>query len=135
MIDYIKGTYGFADSLSVPMFGQQPTFGECECLVDEEAQQTAETEMSKNEEFERELLLRRLGSAPTDYPRAIGAADFAGMLEDLKNASTTEAKVRTLHTWAAFFHGTLHEEMLALASALEAGDESAVRRLVARICA
>lgn len=133
MIDYTKGTYGFEDTLKVPMFRFKPTFVECECLVDEEELQT--TEMSQDEKFERELLLRRLGSTPTNCPRTIGAADFAGMLDDLRNAETTEEKVLTLHTWAEFFQGTLREEMLELASALESKDESEVRRLIARICA
>jgi DNA-binding GntR family transcriptional regulator len=38
-------------------------------------------------------------------------------------------------SWSDFFHGSLHDEIVALAEALESGDAEAARRSIARICA
>ena len=132
MIDYALGTYDFEDSLRIP-FWRQLSIGECIVLAEGEHEQEQQT-ASEQESFEREMLLRRLGSTPTDYPRSIGAADFAGMLDDLHSAKSMSAKVRTLQTWSNFFHGTLKSEILALAEALAEGDNEEACRLIARIC-
>lgn len=134
MINYALGTYDFEDSLRIP-FWRQLSIGECSVVLEEGEHEQEQQTASEQESFEREMLLRRLGSTPTDYPKQIGAADFAGMLEDIRSAKTTQGKIRAIETWSNFFHGTLHDEMIALAQALEADDVEEVHRLVARICA
>jgi hypothetical protein len=134
MIDYTKGLYDFADSPNVPLFGQQPTIGQCalECIAEDSGKVI---ESSEQDSFEREMLLRQLGSCPTDYPKVIGASDFSGMLNDLRSARTMSDKAQVLMSWSDFFHGSLHDEIVALAEALESGDAEAARRSIARICA
>lgn len=134
MIDYKLGYYDFEDSLRIPQFRQRPTIVECGVeLADGEA----EVEMleTREEAEEREMLLRKLGSRPTSFPKAIGAGDFAGMIEDLKDARTMQAKAEVLNTWSEFFHGSMQTAMTELAEAILNGDEANARRLIARICA
>ena len=133
MIDYGALVYSFEDSDKVPMFGHVPTIGELK--VEPAYSEEIEDSISEEEAMEREMLLRKLGSRPTAYPRAIGAGDFAGMLEDLKSARTMQAKAEALGMWSSFFSGSMRDAMEKLAEAILEGNELSVRKLVARICA
>ena len=94
MIDFAKGTYDLEDSMWVPQFRQKPTIVELEVeLAEEDEVMPVQTQA---EAEEREMLLRKLGSRPTAFPKAIGAGDFAGMLDDLKDARTMQAKAEVL---------------------------------------
>lgn len=133
MIDYILGEYSFEDSLKVPHFRQQPTIVELDVELAEEDE--GKLEQFNSDEEERETLLRRLGSRPTAFPKAIGAGDFAGMLDDLREARTMQAKAEVLNVWSEFFHGSMGDAMSELAEAILNGDETTARSLIARICA
>lgn len=133
MIDFIKGTYDLEDSMQVPRFWQQPTIVELGVeLTEEDEAMPVQTQADAEE---REMLLRKLGSRPTAFPKAIGAGDFAGMLDDLKDARTMQAKAEVLTMWSAFFHGTMGDALNELAEAILNGDETTARSLIARICA
>jgi len=133
MIDFVTGTYALEDSLRVPMFGQKPTIVELKVEPADECE-VENTETQEDAE-EREMLLRKLGSRPTAFPKAIGAGDFAGMIDDLKSARTMQAKAEVLSVWSEFFHGTMKDAMNELAEAILTGDEETARSLIARICA
>lgn len=135
MIDYVLGTYAIEDSLNVPHFRQRPTIVElkfeAEQLNDVEVEQTE----TQEEAEEREMLLRKLGSRPTSCPKAIGASDFAGMLQDLHAANTPKAKAEVLTIWSDFFYDEMKDILVELAEATLKGDVNTARSLIARICA
>lgn len=122
MIDYNVGIYDFQDSLAVPRFGVGYSIVELQVEADEDEAEKARTH---EEEIQREMYLRKLGSCPTSSPQAIGADEFAQLLSELMAAPTVAAKVNVLHKYG--FDG--------VAKAIENGDEDLARRLIARICA
>ena len=124
MINYNLGIYDFQDSLAVPRFGKHMSIVELKVeAIDEDEAEKAKT---REEEIQREMYLRKLGTRPTSSPQAINSDDFALMLFELKTAPTMAAKAETLRKYGVFAE---------VAEAIERGDEQEARRLIARICA
>ena len=134
MIDYINGAYDFEDSINVPRFLSKPTIVDTEQAANKAKNSTVSDE-DEFDEIDYEMAMQLLGSRPSEYPKCIGAGDFAGMLADVRDNRTLEGKAEVLRLWAEFYHGTLGDFMRELADAILEGDNDEVRRLIAKICA
>ncbi|MDO4730438.1 MAG: hypothetical protein Q4A96_04575 [Candidatus Saccharibacteria bacterium] len=128
MIDFYQGTYDFEDSLYAPHFILDPITIEFEREPDGDDDRINDNELDMT-------LVAQLGSRPTNFPRAFGAADFAGMLEDLASADSMIEKAEMLSFWSQCFHGTMAEQLANLAEAIKTSDEATARKLIAKICA
>ena len=128
MIDFYQGTYDFEDSLYAPNFILDPITIEYERELDSD-----EGRLNDNNELDM-TLVAQLGSRPSSFPRAFGAADFAGMLEDLASANSMAEKAEMLSYWSQCFHGTMAEQLSSLAEELKNSYEDAARKLIAKIC-
>ncbi len=126
MIDFYQGTYDFEDSLYAPNFVLDPITIEFERELDDD---------DRIDDNELDMaLVAQLGSRPTNFPRAFGAADFAGMLEDLASTNSMIEKAEMLSFWSQCFHGTMAEQLSSLAEELRNSNEDAARKLIAKIC-
>lgn len=127
MIDFYQGTYDFEDSLYAPNFVLDPI------TIEFERENECDDDRLDDNELDM-TLVAQLGSRPSSFPRAFGAADFEGMLEDLMSASTMSEKAERLKFWSQLFHGTMAEQLASLAEELENANEDAARKLIAKIC-
>ena len=127
MIDFYQGTYDFEDSLYAPNFVLEPITIEFERELDGDDDRINDNELDMT-------LVSQLGSRPSSFPRAFGAADFAGMLEDLASTNSMIEKAEMLSFWSQCFHGTMAEQLSSLAEELKNSNEDAARKLIAKIC-